>query len=360
MIARRGLRVAGAALSRRLLSSAAAAGDSFAALWVDSSEDNKPVYNLRPTAIDELGEGDVTVDIEYSSLNYKDAMALTLRPGVVRKYPMVPGIDLAGTVRSSDSDAFQAGDRVVLTGWGVGEQHTGGYAARGRFRSEWLLPLPEGLSARDAMAIGTGGLTAAMCVNALSKALPDKVERPVAVSGASGGVGSFAVALLHAKAAQFAGGVAAVTGRASNADWLRSLGATEVLSREDVHTTAPLQKEQFCGAVDAVGGGMLASLLARTQYGGSVAACGLAESPSLATSVFPFILRGVSLLGIDSVRASRQQRLDAWSLLATSLPADMLAGPSITEVPLRDVSGHAEPLIEGRVRGRVVVATGGQ
>jgi len=270
---------------------------------------------------------------------------------VVREWPMVPGIDLAGRVLASDSPDWQPGDAVLLTGWGVGERYWGGFSQRQRVRSEWLVPLPDGLDARDAMTLGTAGLTAMLCVMTLEEAGVKPDAGPVLVSGASGGVGSLAVALLSAAGYE----VTALTGRPEGADWLRELGATEILSREAMSTPPrPLESQRWAGAVDTVGGVILARTLAELRYGGAVAACGLAGGHTLSTTVMPFILRNVSLRGVDSVVCPRERRQAAWERLARDLSREHLA--AIRQMAqLEDLPALAERILAGQVRGRVVV-----
>lgn len=306
---------------------------------------------LREVDEAQLPEGDVTVDVAYSTLNYKDGLAITGKGPVVRKFPMVPGIDLSGTVRESRHPEYKAGDRVILNGWGVGETHWGGLAQVARLKGDWLVPLPEGLTPRQAMAIGTAGYTAMLCVIALERqgVTPDKGE--VVVTGAAGGVGSTAVALLS----HLGYTVVAVSGRPAEADYLRGLGAAEVLDRAAFSEPGkPLARERWAGAVDVVGSHTLANVCAATKYRGVVTACGLAQGMDLPASVAPFILRGVSLIGIDSVMCPRPERLEAWGRLVSNLdPAKLDA---ITqEIGLTDVVATAERLMDGRVRGRVVV-----
>ena len=297
---------------------------------------------------------DVLVRVSHSSLNYKDGLAITGTGKIIRKFPMVPGIDFAGVVETSGSDAYKVGDQVVLTGWGVGERHWGGMAELARVKAEWLVPLPKGLSAAQAMGIGTAGLTAMLCVMALERAglEPAGLEQgEVVVTGAAGGVGSVAVMLL----AKLGYGVTASTGRASTHDFLRELGASNILERDVLATPGkPLEAERFSGAVDTVGGTTLAGLLTRMKYDSSIAACGLAGGSGLSTTVLPFILRGVNLLGIDSVMISLQRRVEAWNRLAQDLPLDHLERAMQT-VSLEAVPRLAQEIIAGQVRGRVVV-----
>jgi acrylyl-CoA reductase (NADPH) len=301
---------------------------------------------------DALPQGDVLVQVAYSSLNYKDGLAVTGTGKVVRSYPMVPGIDYAGTVVESSSPAYRPGDQVVLTGWGVGERHFGGFAQFARAKADWLVPLPAGLALRQAMAVGTAGLTAMLSVLSLEEHGVAPGGREVVVTGAGGGVGSVAVALL----AKLGYRVTASTGRAETHEYLRALGATEILDRSVLATPSgrPLESERWGGAVDTVGGETLASLLRTVAYGGSVAACGLAGGTSLNTTVMPFILRGVNLLGIDSVMCPLPRRRLAWERIARDLPLDRL--DQLTEVvSLEQVPALSAAILKGRVRGRVVV-----
>ncbi len=301
----------------------------------------------------QLPEGDVTIDVEYSTLNYKDGLAITGSSPVVRKFPMVPGIDLAGVVSESNSAEFKVGDRVVLNGWGVGEGHWGGLSQKARLKADWLVGLPAAFSARQAMAIGTAGYTAALCVNALVNkgVTPDQGE--ILVTGATGGVGSFAVALL-AKAGYT---VVAATGKASEEDYLKSLGASAIIDRNELTEKGkPLQRERWAGVVDSVGSFTLANACAQTKYGGAVAACGLAQGPDFNTTVMPFILRGVALLGIDSVMAPKGPRMAAWERLGRDMDQatlDLIGGS--TELTLAEAIPVAADLLAGKVRGRVVV-----
>lgn len=298
-----------------------------------------------------LPEGDVTVKVEYSTLNYKDGLAITGKGPVVRKFPMVPGIDLAGTVEASSHPGIAVGDRVLLNGWGVGEGHWGGLAQRARLKGKWLVPLPAAFTPRDAMAIGTAGYTAMLCVMALERqgVTPDKGE--VLVTGTNGGVGSVAVAVL----AGLGYTVVASTGRPDEADYLKALGATEILDRAQFAAPGkPLARERWAGAVDTVGSHTLANVCASTRYRGTVAACGLAQGMDLPATVAPFILRGVTLVGIDSVMAPREERIEAWSRLARDLDPAKLALMT-REIGLGETIDTAAALLEGKVRGRVVV-----
>ena len=299
----------------------------------------------------ELMPGDVTVAVSHSSLNYKDGLALTGRAPVVRRFPMVPGIDLAGTVEESSNPAFKVGDAVLVNGCGLGETHFGGYAELARVKSEWLVPLPRQFSAADAMAIGTAGYTAMLALVALEHAGIAPDNGPVLVTGASGGVGSTAIVLL----AKLGYEVIASTGRTQEAAYLKQLGAREIIAREELSgAPKPLAKERWAGAVDSIGSKTLANVLASTKYGGAVAACGLAQGMDLPTSVAPFILRGVALLGVESVYAPRERRLQAWQRLARDLDREKLRLMTRT-IALADVFAAGEDILAGRVRGRLVV-----
>jgi len=310
-------------------------------------------YRASVKDIDEaqLSAGDVTVRVSHSTLNYKDGLAITGRGPVVRKFPMVPGIDLVGTVEDSSHPGYQVGDAVVLNGWGVGESHWGGLAQKARLKGDWLVPLPAQFTPKQAMAIGTAGYTAMLCVLALERqgVMPDKGE--VLVTGAAGGVGSVAVSLLS----QLGYTVVAVSGRPAESDYLKSLGASEVLARSDFSAPGkPLGRERWAGAVDVVGSHTLANVCAATQYRGVVTACGLAGGMDFPASVAPFILRGVTLVGIDSVMCPRPDRLVAWQRLATDLDISKL--DLIThEIGLAEAIPMATQLLDGQVRGRVVV-----
>ncbi|MCG8490571.1 MAG: oxidoreductase [Sneathiellales bacterium] len=315
------------------------------------TKDDDYKAELTDISEDQLPEGDVTVEVEYSTLNYKDGLAITGTSPVVRSFPMVPGIDIAGTVLDSSSDKFSAGDKVVLNGWGVGETHWGGLAEKARLKSEWLVPLPDAFSAKQAMAIGTAGYTSMLCVMALEKqgVTPDKGE--IIVSGAVGGVGSVAVSIL----AKLGYTVVASTGRPDQADYLKELGASDIINREDLSSPGrPLGKERWAGAVDTVGSHTLANICASTKYGGVVTACGLAQGMDFPASVAPFILRGVILNGIDSVYCPIETRIEAWNRLAQDLDTkhiDLITN----EIKLSDAIGAANDLMNGTVRGRAVV-----
>jgi acrylyl-CoA reductase (NADPH) len=312
-------------------------------------------YHVQLTAIDEarLPEGDVTVRVAYSTLNYKDALAITGKGPIVRTFPMVPGVDLAGTVEQSSNPDFKPGDQVLLNGWGVGEGHWGGLAQMARLEGKWLIPLPVAFTAAQAMAIGTAGYTAMLAVMALEKngVTPDKGE--ILVTGANGGVGSFSIAIL----AKLGYHVVASTGRLEESEYLKQLGAAEVIDRATLSQPGrPLARERWAGAIDSVGSHTLANICASMRYWGTVAACGLAQGMEFPASVAPFILRGVTLAGIDSVMRPRQDRIDAWARLAKDLDPARLA--LITyEIGLGEVIETAHRLMDGQVRGRVVVNT---
>jgi len=299
----------------------------------------------------ELMEGDVTVAVEYSTLNYKDGLALTGKAPVVRRFPMIAGIDFAGTVEQSSHPAWKAGDKVVCTGWGMGETHLGSYAEKARVKGDWLVRLPDGMSMRDAMAIGTAGFTAMLAVLALEKHGLTPKDGPIVVTGAAGGVGSVATAVLS----KLGHHVIASTGRTSEADYLKSLGAAEVIDRAELSGPAkPLAKERWAGGIDSVGSTTLANLLSMTKYRGAIAACGLAAGMDLPSSVAPFILRGVCLLGIDSVMCPIEPRRAAWSRLASDMDHGKLA--EIThEIGLDEVLAAGGKILAGEVRGRIVV-----
>jgi acrylyl-CoA reductase (NADPH) len=325
----------------------------FPALVLDKS----PEFSAAVRQVDDafLPEGDVTVAVAYSTLNYKDGLAITNRSPVVRNWPMVAGIDGAGTVLASDSPLWKAGDEVVLNGFGVGETHKGCLAAKARLKGQWLVRRPPAFSARQAMAIGTAGYTAMLCVLALQRHGLTPGAGEVLVTGATGGVGSVAIALL----ARLGHRVVAATGKASEAGYLQQLGAGAVIDRAELGTPGkPLQKERWAAVVDAVGSHTLANALAQTRYGGAVAACGLAQGMDLPGSVAPFILRGVALLGIDSVMAPLALREQAWSRLARDLDPALLEAIT-TEIDLDHAIEHAGRLMAGQVRGRLVVRTGG-
>ena len=310
-----------------------------------------PSVRLADLEESELPDAPVTVRVEYSTINYKDGLAITGKSPVVRKFPMVPGIDMAGVVEKSTSDAWRAGDRVLLNGWGVGEGHWGGFAQKARVNAEWLQRVPDSFTTRQAMAIGTAGYTASLCVDALVRhgLTPDKGD--VLVTGASGGVGSVAIALL----ARAGFKIVASTGKTAEGDYLKALGARDIIDRNELAQPGkPLQKERWAGVVDSVGSQTLANACAQTRYRGLVTACGLAQGMDFPASVAPFILRGVSLLGIDSVMAPRELRQPAWERLARDLDAASLDRIS-TVIGLSEVPNAAQNIVSGRIRGRVVV-----
>ena len=316
-------------------------------------EKDEQGYRAAIQEIDEslLPEGDVTVNVSHSTINYKDALAITGTVPVVRQFPMIPGIDLVGTVESSDSDKFNVGDAVLLNGFGVGEAHCGGLAQKARLKSEWLIPLPKAFSPRQAMAIGTAGYTAMLCVMALEKhgVTPDKGE--ILVTGANGGVGSFSIAILSKLGYK----VVASTGRVDQAEYLKKLGASDIIDRATLSEPGrPLAKERWAGAVDSVGSHTLANVCASMQYGGVVTACGLAQGMDFPASVAPFILRCVTLAGVDSVMRPLEDRIEAWKRLGEILDPSVFDDIS-TEIGLSDVVKTAEDLLAGKVRGRVVV-----
>lgn len=325
--------------------------ETFKAILVSrDAEKNQSVAVTELTEAD-LMEGDVTVAVEATTVNYKDGLAITGKAPVIRRWPLVPGIDFAGTVISSSNSGWRKGDKVILNGWGVGETHFGAYAGRARVKGDWLVPLPDGMSPHDAMAVGTAGYTAMLCVIALERhgIVPDR--GPVVVTGAAGGVGSVAVSILSSLGYH----VIASTGRAAESPYLIDLGAAEVISRDELTQPAkPLAKERWAGGVDAVGSHTLANVLSMTSYGGAVAACGLAGGMDLPASVAPFILRGVSLLGIDSVMAPKAVRLEAWRRIGADLDHAKLASLS-TSIGFDGIIGAAHDIVEGKIRGRVVV-----
>ena len=324
----------------------------FNALIVEKDDEGKTSAAVGEISEDQLPEGEVLVAVEYSTVNYKDGLCIGPGGGLVRNYPHVPGIDFAGTVEASDDDRYKPGDKVVLTGWRVGENRWGGYAQKTRIKADMLVPLPDGLSTRDAMAVGTAGFTSMLAVMALEDhgLTPDKGE--VLVTGAAGGVGSVATAILANLGYQVAG----VTGRPETADYLTGLGATRIVPREELNETTkrPLEAETWAGCVDAVGGEMLARVLGQMKYGGSVAAVGLAGGAALPATVIPFLLRGVNLLGIDSVMQPYEPRVRAWQRIASDLPMDKLHA-MIQPATLSDLPKLGKDILKGQVRGRVVV-----
>ncbi len=325
--------------------------DTFRALVVEESDGQRRV-ELRDVPASALPPGEVLVRVAYSTLNYKDGLAVTGKGKVLRASPLAPGIDFAGTVLESSSPDYRPGDEVVLTGWGVGERHWGGFSQLNRVSAEWLVPLPAGMSLRQSMAIGTAGFTAMLCVQALERyGLAPTTEREVLVTGAAGGVGSVAVALL----ARAGYRVVAATGRPAEADYLRSLGAAEVIDRATIAAPGrPLERERWAGAIDTVGGPMLAGIFRSVAYHGVVAAVGNAGGAEFTASVYPFILRGVKLVGVESVLVPRAERLAAWERLARDLPGELI--DRMTEViPLAAVPEYSETITAGQVRGRIVV-----
>jgi acrylyl-CoA reductase (NADPH) len=326
---------------------------SFKAIVIDKSEAGQTV-RLTDFDDDNLMDGDVTIGVEYSTVNYKDGLAVTGKAPVVRRFPMIAGVDLAGTVESSSHPSWRPGDKVIVNGWGLGETHLGAYAEKARVKGDWLVRLPAGMTARDAMAIGTAGYTAMLAVMALERAGLNPSRGPMIVTGAAGGVGSVAIALL----AKLGYSVIASTGRPEEADYLKGLGAADVIGRNELTgPPRPLGKERWAGGIDAVGSTTLANMLSMTRYGGAIAACGLAGGMDLPGSVAPFILRGVSLVGIDSVMCPLPLRQEAWRRLETDLDRGRIAAMT-NEIGLADVIAAGQRIVEGRVRGRIVVKIG--
>jgi acrylyl-CoA reductase (NADPH) len=322
----------------------------FEALLIAKEGDKQTCYFVQLTP-DDLMDGDVAVAVSHSSLNYKDALALTGRAPVVRRFPMIPGIDLAGRVAHSSNAAFRPGDVVLATGYGLGERHYGGYAGMARLPGEWLVPLPQAFTPAQAMAIGTAGFTAMLAVMALEDAGVVPGAGPVIVTGAAGGVGSFAVTLL----ARLGFDVVASTGRPQEEVYLKALGAARIVPRDSFDgASRPLAEERWAGGIDCVGSRTLVNILSQTRYGGAVAACGLAGGMDLPASVAPFILRGISLLGIDSVQMPRARRLAAWQRLARDLDVGKLADMTET-IPLAQLPQAADAILAGRIRGRLLV-----
>jgi len=327
---------------------------SFNALIVEKNDEGKTSASVQQLEISDLPEGNVLVDVEYSTVNYKDGLCIGPGGGLVRNYPHVPGIDFAGTVARSDDARYKAGDKVVLTGWRVGEAYWGGYSQKAQVKADWLVPLPDGLTTRQAMAVGTAGFTAMLAVMALED--HGIKDGPVLVTGAAGGVGSIATAIL----ANLGHEVAAVTGRPEAAQYLQSLGATQIVAREDINETTkrPLESESWGGCVDAVGGDMLARVLGQMQYGASVAAVGLAGGMGLPATVIPFLLRAVNLLGIDSVMQPYDNRVRAWERIARDLPMDKLES-MVQPATLSDLPSLGRDILKGQIKGRVVVDVNG-
>lgn len=325
--------------------------DTFKAIQVSRDEEKKQSVNIVELTNDDLMEGDVTVAVEATTVNYKDGLAITGKSPVIRHWPMVPGIDLVGTVMESTSSEFSAGDKVLLNGFGVGEVHWGGFAERARLKSDWLIALPSGIEPKQAMGVGTAGYTAMLCVMALERYGITPESGPIVVTGANGGVGSVAISILS----KLGYHVIASTGRVDESDFLKELGANEIIDRAELSEAGrPLGKERWAGGVDAVGSHTLANLLAQTNYGGAVAACGLAQGFDLPATVMPFILRGVALLGVDSVMASKELRKEAWSRIATDLDMSKLEALT-TVIGFDDIIQTATDIVDGKVRGRVIV-----
>lgn len=329
---------------------------SFTALLVDKSEDGSISQAITTLQDDKLPDGDVTVDVSHSTLNYKDGLCITGKGGLVRNFPHIPGIDFAGTVSASSDARYKAGDEVILTGWRVGEAWWGGYATKARVKADWLVPMPKGMTARHAMAIGTAGFTSMLAIMALEEQglSPDKGE--VLVMGAAGGVGSVAVAILSGLGYK----VAAVTGRPEAADYLKGLGATNIVAREELleANPRPLESERWSAAIDAVGGEMLGRVLKQLSYGGSVAAIGLAGGAAVPSfTVVPFLLRGVNLLGIDSVMCPYERRVRAWERLVKELPIEQLE-PMIEQFKLADLPELGPKILKGQIKGRAVIEVG--
>ncbi len=322
------------------------------ALVVEKSDDGTTNASVQDIEVNRLPEGNVTVDVEYSTVNYKDGLCIGPGGGLVRSYPHVPGIDFSGTVAASEDDRYAPGDKVVLTGWRVGEVHWGGYAEKARVNADWLVPLPKGLTTRASMAVGTAGFTAMLAVMALEDHGLTPENGEVLVTGAAGGVGSVATSIFANLGYQ----VAAVTGRPETGEYLGSLGANRIVAREELNETVkrPLEAETWAGCVDAVGGAMLARVLGQMNYGASVAAVGLAGGAALPATVIPFLLRGVNLLGIDSVMQPFENRVRAWERIAKDLPMDKLEA-MIQPATLADLPKLGADILKGQVKGRVVV-----
>ena len=325
---------------------------TFQAILVEKTTDSEVSATLRELSEDRLPDGNVTVAVEYTTVNYKDGLCMRADGGLVRNYPHIPGIDFAGTVESSDDSRYSPGDKVVLTGWSVGERYWGGFSQKARVNADWLVPLPTGLSTKQAMAVGTAGFAAMLAVIALEEHGLKPENGEVLVTGAAGGVGSIATAVL----ANIGYEVAAVTGRPETSDYLTSLGASRIIARDEIGSVSkkPLEAATWAGCVDAVGGEMLARVLGQLKYGASAAAVGLAGGANLPASVIPFLLRGVNLLGIDSVMKPYQNRLTAWQRLAADLPLDKLEG-MIVPATLSEVPQLGADILKGKVKGRVVV-----
>ncbi len=327
---------------------------TFRALIVDKSTDGSITQYIGELEDERLPEGDVTVAVNYSTLNYKDGLCLTGKGGLVRNYPHIPGIDFAGTVESSDDPRYAPGDKVVLTGWRVGEAHWGGYATKARVRGDWLVPMPEGLTPRQTMAVGTAGFTAMLAIMALEKQGLSPVNGEVLVTGAAGGVGSVAVAILANLGYQ----IAAVTGRPETADYLKKLGARTIIPREELTepNAKPLESERWAGAIDSAGGDILGRVLKQMKYGASVASIGLAAGAAVPSfTVVPFLLRGINLLGIDSVMQPYESRVKVWQRIASDLPMEMLEATTF-DATLADLPELGEAILKGNVKGRAVIS----
>lgn len=324
----------------------------FKALIVEKEEEGKTSAAIQTITEADLPEGNVTVAVEYSTVNYKDGLCIGPGGGLVRNYPHVPGIDFAGTVESSDDDRYAPGDKVILTGWRVGEAYWGGYSQKARVNADWLVHLPEGLTTKQAMAVGTAGFTSMLSVIALENNGLKPGTGPVLVTGAAGGVGSVATAIL----ANLGYEVAGVTGRPETADYLKSLGATQIVPRDEINEVIkrPLEKETWAGCIDAVGGQMLARVMGQMMHSGSIASVGLAGGAALPATVIPFLLRGVNILGIDSVTQPYEKRVEAWKRVATDLPMDKLEGMIVTAT-LSDLPQLGKDILNGQIKGRVVI-----
>ena len=328
----------------------------FNALKIEKNEDGETLAQVQEISIDDLPDGDVTVAVEYSTVNYKDGLCIGPGGGLVRKYPHVPGIDFSGTVEVSDNDRYKPGDKVILTGWHVGETHWGGYAQKARVNADWLVPLPKGLDTRQAMAIGTAGFTAMLAIIALEDHGLRQVNGPVLITGAAGGVGSVATALL----AYLGYEVSAVTGRPETKPYLTELGASQIIAREEINETTKraLEKETWAGCIDVVGGSMLARVLGQMQYGASISTVGLVGRANLPANIIPFLLRGINLLGIDSVMQPFENRVRAWDRLANDLPLlklEQMVRPAL----LIDLPKLGAAILKGTVKGRIVVDVNG-
>ena len=324
---------------------------TFKAILISRDADKKQSVGVTELSEDDLMEGDVTVAVEATTVNYKDGLAITGKAPVVRHWPMVPGIDFAGTVSASSHPGWKEGDKVVLNGWGTGETHWGAYAGKARVKGDWLVPLPEGMSALQAMAIGTAGYTAMLCVMALERYGIKPGDGPVVVTGAAGGVGTVAISVLSKLGHE----VIASTGRPEESSFLKDLGASDIIDRAEFSEPGrPLGKERFAAGIDVAGSHTLANVLAQTCYGGAVAACGLAQGMDLPATVAPFILRGVALLGVDSVMAPKARRLEAWQRLASDLDMNKLEALSQT-IGFDGIVDTARAIVDGKVRGRVAV-----